>query len=64
MTLFTRIKAANEAFEVERIKVADTDSLAQIFDVSSDLVNSRLLISQVPDSLITITPFGKTYILV
>ena len=42
------LKAADEAFQVERKRVVVVDSLAQVLDVSSDLVNSRLLISQVP----------------
>lgn len=40
-------QVAEEAFEAYREKNRDTDSLAQVFQISSDLVNSRLLISQV-----------------
>lgn len=40
-------QAADETFETEREKAKEADALAQIFRISGDLVNTRLLISQV-----------------
>lgn len=41
------LKVADEAFDVERDKAKEADALAQVFQISGDLVKSRLLISQV-----------------
>lgn len=41
-------KIADESFEAERSRVKEADALAQVFRISGDLVQSRLLISQVP----------------
>ncbi|CAM9165488.1 unnamed protein product, partial [Laminaria digitata] len=43
------LRAADEAFDVEREKAKEADALAQVFRISGDLVKSRLLISQVED---------------
>lgn len=40
-------KAADQEFQAERDKATEADALAQVFQISGDLVNSRLLISQV-----------------
>lgn len=40
-------KIADEAFDVEREKAKEADALAQVFQISSDLTKSRLLIQQV-----------------
>lgn len=40
-------KTAHEAFGAERERVKEADALAQVFQISADLVQSRLLILQV-----------------
>lgn len=46
-------KTACEAFDTERRMVKEADALAQVFQISGDLVQSRLLISKVRE-----LPFG------
>lgn len=47
----TMPKIAHEEFDAQRERVKEADALAQIFQISGDLVQSRLLITQVCDSV-------------
>lgn len=51
-------KIAHEEFDAQRERVKEADALAQIFQISGDLVQSRLLITQVCDSFSYISHIG------
>lgn len=48
-------KVVDGAFDAEREKARETDALAQVFQISGDLVKLRLLISQVKSADIITT---------